>query len=177
MNFTYCDKNLVTIDFEAENCFNEDEVFEMWDMLGVNTKEVPVFQVDFGKDDDEIPVYIYVHNDNEDEYSDETDRMTDILSAKGFDVMVSDEDYGGNDVVIVTLTTEHLQIARDRIEESRLRVCPKCGQRMAHSVTGASAFGERIEQFYCEGCSYGWIGYPSGKFIREGVLYSSWDVR
>ena len=55
-------------------------------------------------------------------------------------------------------------------------VCPHCGEKMAMSVAGDSKSGRRVEQFACDGCGYSWIGYPSGKFIREGVLKSSWEL-
>ena len=57
-------------------------------------------------------------------------------------------------------------------------ICPECGKRMAHSVAGRtlSDIG-RIEQFFCEECGYVWVGYPSGKFIRDGVLApSEWEI-
>ena len=61
--------------------------------------------------------------------------------------------------------------AKFRID-SYTHICPECGEKMAHSVAGRtlSDIG-RIEQFHCDNCHYTWVGYPSGKFIREGVLH------
>ena len=63
-------------------------------------------------------------------------------------------------------------------EDSYTTVCPKCGNKMAHAVSGKtlSDIG-RIEQFHCDGCHYTWVGYPSGLKIREGVLMSEWDIQ
>ena len=55
-------------------------------------------------------------------------------------------------------------------------ICPECGKRMAHSVSSSCAFGEQINQFNCEECHYTWVGFPNGKFIREGILLSKWDI-
>ena len=177
MKFSYCDKNLVNIDFEADDSLNEDEIFELWDMVDVDTKNVPVFEVNVEQDDDEYLMYIFIENGDVDYMSDATFKLCETLKGRDFDAMVSDEDYGGTDVIIVTFTSEHLQIARQNIYERSLRVCPECGERKAHMVAGQTAGGREIHQFYCPECNYGWIGHPNGEFIREGVLYSSWDVR
>ena len=61
--------------------------------------------------------------------------------------------------------------------DSYTTICPKCGEKMALSVTGSNQGDRRVEQFHCDGCHYTWIGHPNGEFIREGVLHSSYDVR
>ena len=175
MNFSYCDKNMVNIDFEADDCLSKDEIFELWDMVDINTKDVPVFEVNVEKDDFEsmdFTMYIYITNNDEFEMLDCTFKAVQTLKNREFDAFVSDEDYGGLDVIVVSFTSEHIDIARDNIYQRSLRVCPECGKKMAHSVAGRtlSDIG-RIEQFHCDNCHYTWVGYPSGKFIREGVLH------
>lgn len=92
----------------------------------------------------------------------------------------------GNDIMyIISMSTDSFK--RDWAEKvwTKFRadmndtICPHCGEKMAHSVAGRtlSDIG-RIDQFFCEGCGYVWVGYPSGKFIREGVLSpSQWEIR
>lgn len=176
MKFTYCDKNLVNLDFEADDCFSEDEVFELWDMVDIDTKDVPVFEMNIVNDDDDIQMYIYISNNDIDEMLDCTFRTVQTLKNRGYDAFVSDEDYGGLDVIIVNFTSEHLQIARNRIYEQSLRVCPECGERKAHQVAGQSLGDRELSQFFCNSCGYGWVGHPNGEFIREGVLKSSWEL-
>lgn len=176
MNFTYCDKNLINLDFEADDCFSQDEIFEFWDMIDIDTKDVPVFEVNVVKDDDEIQMYIYITNNDEFEMLDCTFKAVQTLKNREFDAFVSDEDYGGLDVIIVNLTPEHLQIARDIIYQRSLRTCPECGKTMAYAVSGTCAFGEEVHQFHCQNCHYTWVGHPNGEFIREGVLLSRYEV-
>lgn len=94
------------------------------------------------------------------------------------------DDEGTSTLLVFEMSTEDFKAnwseriwAKFRMD-SYTHVCPECGQKMAHSVAGQtmSDIG-RIEQFHCDNCHYTWVGYQSGKFIREGVLHSSWDVR
>ncbi|MBP5421721.1 MAG: hypothetical protein J6Y78_04665 [Paludibacteraceae bacterium] len=176
VKFDYCDAQFRNIHFEGDNYLTEDELFELYDLVPV-TDELPLFEVNIEKDGDDILVYIYIENDNVDECSDETARFLDVLSAREFDAFLSDEDYGGADVVVVNFTTEHLQICRKAIYERSLRVCPECGKKMGQFVAGQCAMGMEINQFHCNGCHYTWVGHPNGEFIREGVLLSEWEIR
>ena len=177
MNFTYCDKNLVTIDFEANDFFSQDEVFEFWDMVDINTKDVPVFEVDVEHDDDAIQMYIYITNNDEFEMLDCTFKAVQTLKNREFDAFVSDEDYGGLDVIVVNFTYEDLKIARNNIYERSLRVCPECGERKAYATDSQAIWDRELHQFHCQNCHYTWIGHPNGEFIREGVLLSDWEIR
>ena len=177
MNITYCDKNLVNIDFEADETFSEEEVFELWDMVDIDTKDVPVFEVNLEGDEDEILMYIYISNNDEFEMLDCTFKALKTLKNREFDAFVSDEDYGGLDVIVVNFTNEHLQIARNRIYDRSLRTCPKCGERKAHPHTSKSVGDRLLFKYYCEECGYGYIGLGNGEFIREGELYADWEIQ
>ena len=156
------------IEFDICDDITIAQARELYSMLP--TKDVPIFQVDIEMDDDELLMYIYIENDNKDYWSKEAYNLCETLKARGYDACMSDEDYDC-DVIIVDLTVEeHLHFVRVEIWKRGLRVCPECGEREAHMVSGQEAFGERIEQFHCQNCHYTWVGYPNGEFIREGVL-------
>lgn len=175
MKFDYTDGKLRNISFEYDNGFTEDEAFELYSLVPV-TDELALFEVNIEKDDDDIIVYIYIENDDADECSDETARFLEVLSAREFDAFLSDEDYDC-DVVVVNFTTEHLQICRKAIYERSLVTCIDCGERKAEPHSRQCLGDREIVQFYCKNCGRGWVGLPNGKFLRDGVLLSEWEIR
>lgn len=177
MNFTYCDKNLVNIDFEADDYLSQDEVFEFWDMIDINTKDVPVFEVNVVKDDGEFQMYIFITNNDVDYMLDCTFKAVQTLQNKEFDAFVSDEDYGGLDVIIVNFTHEHLQIAREIIYKRSLRVCPKCGEEKAEPFSRKCVGDRFLVKYYCNNCGYAYVGLGNGDFVREGELYADWEIQ
>lgn len=179
MNFKYCDKNLVHLDFEADDCLSQDEVFELWHMVDIDTKDVPVFEVNLEKDDFEsmdFTMYIYISNNDVDEMLDCTFKAVQTLKNREFDAFVSDEDYGGLDVIIVNFRSEHIKIARENIHQRSLRVCPECGERKAHPHSSKYVWDRLLFKYHCENCGYAYVGLGNGKFIREGDLLADWEI-
>lgn len=74
---------------------------------------VDVLNVEMENDDDEIIAYIYIDNDDEEEYSNGTAYFLERLSERNIDAFVSDEDYGGLDVVIVTFRADVQEMVQE----------------------------------------------------------------
>ena len=101
MNFTF-----KGVDFECDGVYRP-MAQSLFKLLPQNED---IFQIDFIKEDDEIVAYVYIHGESEEEYSDATEKFVDTLTNRGFNVMISDEDYGCTDMVIVTFSAETIEM-------------------------------------------------------------------
>ena len=173
VKFDFCDAQFRDIHFDGDDYLTEDELFELYDMIPV-TDSLPLFEVNAVVDEYEIQLYIYIKNDDADELCDETVKFLDALSE--FDAYPSDEDYDC-DVVIVNFTHDELSDCRTAIYERSLRVCPKCGERKAQPNFSKWVGDRELFKYYCTNCNYSYVGLGNGKFIREGELYSDYEMQ
>lgn len=104
-----------TIEFEYDSSITSKEAHALFEMLDA-PEELPVFQVDIEKDDNDISMYIFIENGDPDYMREDTFQFLKQLANRMWNASISDEDYGGSDVIIVDLTVEHLESVRRNIE-------------------------------------------------------------
>lgn len=152
-------------DFDEKNAFESIKTHYSdngFDLSGTKTSDsyIEVIDGEFNDNYIEIVKDVFVGEDNT------------------FIVVQFDDRWGTHIFYIIEMGTSEFKSKWSEQVWAKFRadfndtICPECGQKMAHMVAGRtlSDIG-RIEQFHCDGCHYTWVGYPSGKFIREGVLH------
>lgn len=90
------------IEFTVDNC-TETEAKDFLKSLDV-PKGLPIFEVELqlDMDYDEYTMFIYIENGDVTEMRQDTYDFLKQLQAREYDAFVSDEDYGGSDVIIIT---------------------------------------------------------------------------
>ena len=91
------------IELTIDEWCTEEQLEEFFDSLEA-PEELPVFEVELQFDDDcnEYTMFIYIENGDEWEMRQDTYDFLQQLQAREYDAFVSDENYGGSDVIIVT---------------------------------------------------------------------------
>ena len=121
---------------DDSNYLSRGEVQGVFNLLDAPA-ELPIFEVDLEEDSlDEFTMYIYIENGDVTEIRQDTFEFLQQLKARGFDAMISDEDYGGSDVIILTFDIELIAMERRLFNlkaQRHIYMCTPCTPRPKRS--------------------------------------------